>query len=47
MFFLLLLFCSDKSTIAYAAQKAWLLNASLKENILFGQESDSKRYVRI
>ncbi|XP_071492094.1 ATP-binding cassette sub-family C member 9-like [Diadema antillarum] len=32
------------STIAYAGQKAWLVNASLKENILFGQPWDEHRY---
>ena len=29
--------------IAYGAQKAWLLNATLKDNILFGCEEKTKR----
>jgi len=31
-------------TIAYCAQQAWLVNANIKENILFAQELDEKRY---
>uniref|UniRef100_A0A4D5R9Z5 ABC protein, subfamily ABCC n=1 Tax=Scolopendra viridis TaxID=118503 RepID=A0A4D5R9Z5_SCOVI len=34
--------CQGK--IAYAAQQAWILNATLKENIVFGSSYDSKRY---
>ncbi|XP_064461285.1 ATP-binding cassette sub-family C member 9-like [Ornithodoros turicata] len=30
--------------VAYVPQKAWLLNATLKENILFGQRFDGRRY---
>ena len=32
--------------LAYGAQKAWLLNASLRENILFDNAYDEKRSVR-
>ena len=39
--------CRDKNSIAYAAQKAWLLNASLKDNILFNEEFDNRRYRRV
>ncbi|KAJ8047636.1 ATP-binding cassette sub-family C member 9 [Holothuria leucospilota] len=34
-------------SVAYAAQKAWLLNASLKDNILFGNELDEDRYKEV
>ncbi|KAK9469339.1 P-loop containing nucleoside triphosphate hydrolase protein [Lipomyces arxii] len=31
-------------TVAYCAQQAWLLNDSIRENILFGQPYEQKRY---
>jgi ABC-type multidrug transport system fused ATPase/permease subunit len=31
-------------TVAFAAQNAWLLNATIRENILFGEPYDEKRY---
>jgi len=34
-------------TIAYAAQTAWILNASIKNNILFGNSYDEKRYKKV
>jgi len=34
-------------TIAFAAQTAWILNASIKDNILFGHPYDEKRYRRV
>ncbi|XP_022093816.1 ATP-binding cassette sub-family C member 9-like isoform X2 [Acanthaster planci] len=37
----------SRNSIAYAGQKAWLLNMSLKENILFGQPFNHKRYRRV
>jgi ABC-type multidrug transport system fused ATPase/permease subunit len=38
----------DKNApIAYGAQKAWLLNDSLKQNILFGKQLDDKKYREI
>lgn len=30
-------------TFAYVAQQAWILNASLRDNILFGKEFDEER----
>lgn len=30
--------------MAYVSQKAWMQNATVKENILFGQPFDSERY---
>ncbi|XP_072027512.1 ATP-binding cassette sub-family C member 9-like [Amphiura filiformis] len=38
---------SNHSTIAFGAQKPWLLNASLRENILFGNEYDYERYTAV
>ncbi|XP_041458076.1 ATP-binding cassette sub-family C member 9-like isoform X2 [Lytechinus variegatus] len=38
---------SKKIGVAYAAQTAWLINASLKDNILFGKPFNYKRYKRI
>ncbi|XP_030838922.1 ATP-binding cassette sub-family C member 9 isoform X2 [Strongylocentrotus purpuratus] len=37
----------ELSTIAYAAQKAWLINASLKENIIFGNQFLPDRYEKV
>ncbi|XP_078665040.1 ATP-binding cassette sub-family C member 8-like [Branchiostoma floridae x Branchiostoma belcheri] len=37
-------FASAHDSVAYAAQKPWLLNASLKDNILFGSPMDRRRY---
>ena len=33
--------------VAFGAQKAWLMNATLKENILFGHELDEERYKQV
>ncbi|XP_070573723.1 ATP-binding cassette sub-family C member 9-like [Ptychodera flava] len=38
------LFNKDHNTVSYGAQKAWLQNASLMDNILFGEPYDQKRY---
>ncbi|KAJ9596446.1 hypothetical protein L9F63_012530, partial [Diploptera punctata] len=35
------------SKIAYAAQKPWLLNATLRDNILFGEPFRPRRYRRV
>uniref|UniRef100_A0ABM0N098 ATP-binding cassette sub-family C member 9-like n=1 Tax=Saccoglossus kowalevskii TaxID=10224 RepID=A0ABM0N098_SACKO len=32
------------SKVSYGAQKAWLMNASLRDNILFGEDYDHLRY---
>ncbi|KAM0276550.1 hypothetical protein ACHAQH_006651 [Verticillium albo-atrum] len=34
-------------TIAYVAQSAWLVNANIKENILFSAELDEERYKNV
>ncbi|KAG0029018.1 Multidrug resistance-associated protein 1 [Podila clonocystis] len=36
-----------RGKLAYAAQQAWIINASLKDNITFGLEYDQGRYDRI
>ncbi|XP_048247829.1 multidrug resistance-associated protein 1-like isoform X2 [Haliotis rufescens] len=36
-----------KSSIAYVPQQAWIQNATLKDNILFGKNCDSHRYKKI
>ena len=41
------LFLHSGSVIGYASQKPWLLNATLRENILFGQPFCPRRYGRI
>ncbi|KAM4795961.1 MIT domain-containing protein 1 [Rhinophrynus dorsalis] len=35
---------SVAGSIAYTAQQAWVFNASLRENILFGEEYDEEKY---
>ena len=30
--------------IAYAAQQPWIVNASLKDNVTFGQEFDEQKW---
>nr|CAD7459033.1 unnamed protein product [Timema tahoe] len=39
--------CHSDTTVAYAAQKPWLLNATLRDNILFGQAYRPRRYKRV
>ncbi|KAI9235213.1 MAG: P-loop containing nucleoside triphosphate hydrolase protein [Podila humilis] len=36
-----------RGKLAYAAQQAWIINASLKDNITFGLEFDQEKYDRI
>eukprot|EP01116_Phalansterium_solitarium_P010896 TRINITY_DN263_c0_g1_i1.p1 TRINITY_DN263_c0_g1~~TRINITY_DN263_c0_g1_i1.p1 ORF type:complete len:1381 (+),score=494.77 TRINITY_DN263_c0_g1_i1:55-4197(+) len=36
-----------RSSIAYVPQQAWMMNASLRDNILFGQPYEEKRYKQI
>ncbi|KAG6840729.1 hypothetical protein H0H93_004538 [Arthromyces matolae] len=33
--------------VAYAAQESWVLNASIKDNILFGAPFDEDRYNKV
>uniref|UniRef100_A0A1Q3FS39 ABC-type glutathione-S-conjugate transporter n=2 Tax=Culex tarsalis TaxID=7177 RepID=A0A1Q3FS39_CULTA len=33
--------------IAYVSQEAWIQNATLRDNILFGKQMDSKRYQKV
>lgn len=34
----------EKNQVAYASQSAWIMNATLRDNILFGNEYDERRY---
>lgn len=34
-------------TFAYVAQQAWILNATLRDNILFGKDYDEERFVSL
>ncbi|KAJ3324492.1 hypothetical protein HDV06_006903 [Boothiomyces sp. JEL0866] len=36
-----------KAPVAYVAQTAWLLNASIRDNILFGEPYDFERYMKV
>jgi ABC-type multidrug transport system fused ATPase/permease subunit len=38
---------SLKGSVAYAAQSPWILNATVRENILFGKEMDEDRYRKV
>ncbi|XP_074510409.1 multidrug resistance-associated protein 1-like isoform X1 [Sebastes fasciatus] len=40
-------FVSIKGSVAYVPQQAWIQNASLKDNILFGGERKESRYHRV
>lgn len=35
------------SSIAYVAQQAWIRNATLRDNVLFGSAHQSARYQRV
>ena len=36
-----------KGSVAYVAQQAWIQNATLSENILFGKELDQDAYDKV
>ena len=36
-----------KGKVAYISQQAWIFTASIKQNILFGNEFDQKKFDRI
>uniref|UniRef100_A0A669AY33 ATP-binding cassette, sub-family C (CFTR/MRP), member 9 n=1 Tax=Oreochromis niloticus TaxID=8128 RepID=A0A669AY33_ORENI len=36
--------CLNRNSVAYAAQKSWLLNATVEENITFGSPFNKQRY---
>lgn len=38
---------NNSPSLAYVPQKPWLMNATLKENILFGQPYDGRRYHQV
>lgn len=33
--------------VGYASQQAWIFNGTVKENILFGQDYDEDRYLKV
>ncbi|KAJ3272855.1 hypothetical protein HDV01_005178 [Terramyces sp. JEL0728] len=37
----------QKSDLAYCPQTAWLMNGTIRENILFGEEYDEERYYKV
>lgn len=39
--------CSVRGSIGYAAQTAWILNATIEQNITFGMPMDQERYRRV
>ena len=38
---------SVDGSFAYVSQQAWIMNNTLRENILFGETFDAKKYVRV
>lgn len=40
-------FCCCQGSVAYVPQQAWIQNASLKDNILFGREKKESWYLRV
>lgn len=44
---LFIILCYRGCTIAYVSQKPWLLNGSLRDNILFGRPYRARRYNRV
>ncbi|KAK3909098.1 Multidrug resistance-associated protein 1 [Frankliniella fusca] len=38
---------NSKGAVAYVPQQAWIQNATLKDNILFGKSVDNNRYVKV
>ena len=43
----MLCFLSSQGSVAYVPQQAWIQNATLQKNILFGSQYNSKKYDRI
>ena len=39
--------CHINGSFAYAAQEPWIFNATMEENILFGQVMDKDRYKKV
>lgn len=36
-----------KGSVAYVPQEAWIMNATIRENILFGEDMDDDKYNRV
>ncbi|XP_066291928.1 ATP-binding cassette sub-family C member 9-like [Branchiostoma lanceolatum] len=41
------LWSESQNSVAYGAQKPWLLNATLRDNVTFGQPFDNARYQKV
>lgn len=39
--------CKVNGNFAYASQEAWIFNATLKDNILFGKDFDEEKYTSV
>lgn len=37
--------CVFSAPLAYVPQSAWIMNATLRENVIFGQPEDELKYV--
>lgn len=36
-----------RGSVAYASQRAWIQNATVRDNVLFGSPYDAERYARV
>lgn len=43
----MIFFLDFQGSVAYVPQQAWIQNATLRDNILFGRTFDSKRYAKV